>query len=65
MDLPIRRWTSKDTHSARSIAAHFKNQQTCITADTVLGYLSHICDAFLLFRTSRFEIKGNRHLEFL
>jgi hypothetical protein len=40
--------------SARSIAAFFKNQQTRITADTVLSYLSHLCDAFLLFRASRF-----------
>jgi hypothetical protein len=51
--------------SARSIAAFFKNQQTRITADTVLSYLSHLCDAFLLFRAGRFEIKGRKHLEFL
>ncbi len=51
--------------SARSITAFFKNQQTRITADTVLGYLAHLCDAFLLFRTDRFEIKGKKHLEFL
>jgi predicted AAA+ superfamily ATPase len=51
--------------SARSIAAFFKNQQTRITADTVLSYLSHLCEAFLLFRTGRFEIKGKKHLEFM
>jgi predicted AAA+ superfamily ATPase len=51
--------------SARSITAFFKNQQTRITADTVLSYLAHICDAFLLFRTGRFEIKGKKHLEFM
>ena len=51
--------------SARSIAAFFKNQQARITADTVLSYLSHLCDAFLLFRAGRFEIKGRKHLEFL
>lgn len=51
--------------SARSIAAFFKNQQTRITADTVLSYLAHLCDAFLLLRTGRFEIKGKKHLEFL
>ncbi len=51
--------------SARSIAAYFKNQQTRITADTVLSYLAHLCNAFLLFRTGRFEIKGKKHLEFL
>ena len=51
--------------SARSITAFFKNQQTRITADTVLSYLTYICDAFLLFRTGRFEIKGKKHLEFL
>jgi uncharacterized protein len=50
--------------SARGIAAFFKNQQTRITADTVLSYLSHLCDAFLLFRAGRFEIKGRKHLEF-
>lgn len=51
--------------SARSVAAYFRNQQTRITADTVLNYLSHLCDAYLLFRAGRFEIKGRKHLEFL
>lgn len=51
--------------SARRISAFFKNQQTRITADTVLNHLSYLCDAFLLFRASRFEIKGRKHLEFL
>jgi predicted AAA+ superfamily ATPase len=51
--------------SARSIAAFLKSQQTRITPDTVLNYLSHLCDAFLLFRAGRFEIKGKKHLEFL
>jgi len=50
--------------SSRNIAAFFKNQQTRITPDTVLSYLTHLCDAFLLFRSGRFEIKGRRHLEF-
>ena len=50
--------------SARSIAAFFKSQQTRITTDTVLGYLAHLCDAFLLFRTGRFAIKGKKNLEF-
>jgi len=50
--------------SARSIAAFFKNQQIRVTADTVLSYLAHLCDAFLLFRVSRFEIRGKKHLEF-
>lgn len=50
--------------SARGIAAFFKNQQTRITVDTVLAYLAHLCDAFLLFRTGRFAIKGRKHLEF-
>ena len=51
--------------SGRSISAFFKNQQTRITVDTVLNYLSYLRDAFLLFQAPRFEIKGNKHLEFL
>lgn len=50
--------------SARAIAAFFKNQNTRITTDTVVGYLANLCDSFLLLRAGRFEIKGKRHLEF-
>ena len=51
--------------SARNLAAYFKNQQVRMTADTALTYLSHLCDAFLLSRAGRFDIKGRKHLEFL
>ena len=50
--------------SGRNISAFFKNQRLRITTETVINYLSHLCDAFLLFRTGRFEIKGRKHLEF-
>jgi predicted AAA+ superfamily ATPase len=30
----------------------------------VLSYLGYLCDAFLLFRTGRLDIKGKKHLEF-
>lgn len=50
--------------SARNIMAFFKNQQMRITTDTVVNYLSNICDAFLLSRAGRFDIKGKKHLEF-
>jgi len=49
--------------SARSIAAYLKSQHERVTPDTVISYLSHLCDAFLLFRPDRFEIKGKKHLE--
>jgi hypothetical protein len=51
--------------SARSIAAFLKNQRTRATPDTVLNYLSHLCEAFLLFRAGRYEIKEKKHLEFM
>lgn len=51
--------------SARGIAAFLKNQQVRVTTDTIVNYLAHVCDAFLLFRAGRFEIKGKKHLEFL
>jgi len=35
-----------------------------VTTDTVLSYLSHLCDAFLLFCAGRFAIMGRKHLEF-
>ena len=50
--------------SGRNISAFFKNQRLRITTETVINYLTHLCDAFLLFRTGRFEIKGRKHLEF-
>jgi len=50
--------------SARNIAAFFKNQQARTSVETVLNYLAHLCDAFLLHRARRFDIKGRKHLEF-
>lgn len=50
--------------SATSVSRLLKSQQTRVTVDTVLNYLSSLCDAFLLFRMGRHAIKGKKHLEF-
>lgn len=50
--------------SANNISKFLKNQQTRVTVDTVVNYLSNLCDAFLLFRMGRHAIKGKKHLEF-
>ena len=49
--------------SANRITNFLKNQGRKTSLDTVLNYLSYLCEAFVFEQVSRFEIQGRRHLE--
>ncbi len=49
--------------SAKKILDFFKSQRISIGLETVLNYLSHMEDAYLIHRVGRYDIKGKRHLE--
>lgn len=54
--------TSK-TFSALSISRYFKNENIKVSVDTILTYLKHIEDAFLIYRASRNDLIGKRILK--
>lgn len=49
--------------SAKKIVDFFKSQRISIGLETVLNYLSHMEDAYLIHRVGRYDIKGKKHLE--
>ncbi|MCK4506376.1 MAG: ATP-binding protein [Candidatus Aegiribacteria sp.] len=49
--------------SAKKIVDFFKSQRISMGLETVLNYLSHMEDAYLIHRVGRYDIKGKRHLE--
>ena len=49
--------------SAKRIADFLKSQRRSVAVDTVLNYLAHLGDAFLLAPTSRFDLRGRRLLQ--
>jgi hypothetical protein len=50
--------------AARRISDYFKSQRRSVSTDTVANYLDFLCDAFLLYRLKRFDIRGKQHLEY-
>ena len=50
--------------AARRISSYFKSQRRTLSTDTVASYLGFLCDAFLLYRARRFDIKGKQQLEY-
>lgn len=49
--------------SARRIADFFKNERRTLGIETVYNYLSYLCDAFLVHRVPRYDVKGRQFLE--
>ncbi len=49
--------------SAKRIADFLKSQRRATAVDTVLDYLRMLCEAYVLHRVPRFDIRGRRHLE--
>ena len=49
--------------SAKRIADFLKSQRRSVAVDTVLNYLAHLGDAFLLAPTPRFDLRGRRLLQ--
>ena len=49
--------------AAKRIADFLKSQRRTAAVDTVLNYLAHLADAFLLTPVSRFDLRGRRLLQ--
>jgi len=49
--------------SAKRIADFLKSQRRSTSVDTVLSYLAHLEEAFLLSTAHRYDVKGKRRLE--
>ena len=49
--------------SAKRVADFLKSQRRTTAVDTVLNYLAHLADAFLLTPVSRFDLRGRRLLQ--
>ena len=49
--------------SAKRIADFLKSQRRSVAVDTVLNYLAHLGDAFLLAPTPRFDLRGRKLLQ--
>ena len=49
--------------SAKRIADFLKSQRRSTSVDTVLSYLAHLEEAFLVSAVPRFDLKGKRRLE--
>ena len=49
--------------SAKKIVDFFKSQRITMGLETVLNYLSHMEDAYLIHRVGRYDINGKKHLE--
>ena len=49
--------------SAKRIADFLKSQRRSVAVDTVLSYLAHLGDAFLLAPTPRFDLRGRKLLQ--
>ena len=52
-----------NTFSGKNVADYFKNQQRKIDINTVYNYLRALEGAFILYRTSRYDIKGKELLK--
>jgi predicted AAA+ superfamily ATPase len=51
------------TFSAKSISDYLKSQKLSVGVETILNYLSYLESTHLLYKVSRYDIKGKRHLE--
>ena len=49
--------------SARSIVGVLKSQNTEVSANMVLNYLEHLCNAYIIDRVGRYNIHGKKILE--
>lgn len=49
--------------SANSIAKHMKSQGESITSAVIINYISFLCEAFILHKVNRYDIRGKRIFE--
>lgn len=49
--------------SANSIAKFMKSQGEAITSSAIINYISFLCEAYILYKVSRYDIHGKRIFE--
>jgi len=49
--------------SANSISKYMRGRQEPVSTDLILRYLKYLCDAYIIHKVERFEIRGKRLLE--
>ncbi|MCR5713639.1 MAG: ATP-binding protein [Bacteroidales bacterium] len=49
--------------SATSISHYMKGQKSSVSIELVLKYLKYLCDAYIVTKVSRFDIRGKRLLQ--
>ena len=49
--------------SATSISHYMKGQKSSVSIELVLKYLKYLCDAYIITRVSRFDIRGKKLLQ--
>lgn len=49
--------------SARSIADYFKNERRIMGIETVYNYIKYLESAFIIYKASRYDLKGKKLLE--
>lgn len=52
-----------NTFSGKNVADYFKSQQRKVDVNTVYNYLNALEGAFILYRTSRYDVKGKEILK--
>ncbi|OYT13065.1 MAG: ATPase [Bacteroidetes bacterium 4572_114] len=50
--------------SAKKISEYLKSQRTKIAVETVQNYLFYFCQAFMLHKVNRYDLKGKKILEY-
>lgn len=50
--------------SARKISDYWKSQGRSVSTDTTVNYLGFLCEAFILRKARRLDLKGKQHLEY-
>ena len=50
------------TFSATSLAKYFKSEGRSVATETILNYIQFCCDAYLLYRVKREDLKGKEIL---
>jgi len=49
--------------SANSISKYMKGHNESVSTDLAIRYINHLCDAYVIHKVGRFEIRGKRLLE--
>lgn len=52
-----------NTFSAKAMSDYFKNEKRTVNIETIYNYLSYLEDAFIVYRVSRYDLRGKEILK--